>query len=312
MAVATGQNAVIALNYETTFGTSPASGYFALPFVNFTLQPQRNLIEDNLIVAGRDPERPTRGIVETTGTTRVPLDLRGIGYWLKLFFGDPITTGVDPFTHVFSSGAAALPSASIEQQHADVPAYWLHNGVSAQSWTMTATPEGLAEMEINLVGAASPTDTVSNIGATTPTPVTRFNMFEGVLNKDSTKLGKVLQVSLPFNNNLEFSRYVGDAGVIGDIDPGRTSVEGEMQIRFDSLALFTEAENATVSELDLLFEITPAVSSLNFNLPQIELGEVGAPIEGPAGVVATFPFRASKTAGEQMLNVTLINDIASY
>lgn len=312
MAVATGSNSRIALNYETTFGDPPASGYFFLPFVSFTLQPQRNLIEDNLIVAGRDPERPTRGILETTGTTEVPLDVRGIGYWLKLFFGDPVTTGVDPFTHVFNSGAAALPSAAIEQQHPDTPAYWLHDGVSAQSWTMTAQAEGLAQMQINLIGADSPVAATSGVGTPTAVPVERFNMFQGVLNKDSTKLGKVLQVSLPFNNNIDVSRYVGDAGVIGDVDPGRTSVEGEMQIRFDDISLFQEAQNATVSELDLLFEITPAAKSLNFNLPQIELGEVGAPIEGPAGVIATFPFRASKTGAEQMLNVTLINDVASY
>lgn len=312
MAVATGQNAQIAFVFESTFGTSPASGYTYVPIITFTHGEERNLIEDNVIVAGRDPERPARGIIDASGTTRVPLDLRGIGYWLKLFMGAPQTTGSDPFTHVFESGAAALPSASIEQQHSDVPAYWLHNGVIANGWTLTIEPEGLAEMDISLIGAASPSDTSSNAGTPGTIVVTRFNQFQGTIDRDSSPLGKVLRATLPFNNQYDVSRYVNDAGAIGDVDPGKTQANGEIVVRFDDLSLFTAAENATALELDLTWEISVGVSSLNLNLPQIDIGNARAPIEGPGGVQATFPYNASKTAGEQMLIATLINDVASY
>ncbi|MGI9499867.1 MAG: phage tail tube protein [Geminicoccaceae bacterium] len=312
MAVATGANAKIALAYESTFGTSPASGYFQLPFITFAHGQSQNLLEDDTIVVDRDPQRPGRGVIDASGTTRVPLDFRGIGYWLKLFMGDPVTTGSDPFTHVFSSGAASLPSASIEQQHPDVPAFFLHNGVQANAWTLQIQAEGLVEMSINLIGSASPSS--GTTGAGTPSVITpvRFNQFQGTIDRDSSPLGKVLRATLPFTNNIAVSRYVNDAGAVGDIDPGRTAANGEVTVRFDDLTLFAAAEAVTALELDLTWTISVGASSINFNLPQIDLGNAPAPIEGPGGVQATFPYQASRTAGEQMLDVTLINDIASY
>ena len=114
MGRARGANAKIVGAFETTYGTPPASGFMPLPFVRSTLGPEQGLVEDDLLGNGREKYDPTLDVVVNDGQVVVPVDLRNFGHWLKLLLGAPTTSGTDPYTHTFESGATALPSMSVE------------------------------------------------------------------------------------------------------------------------------------------------------------------------------------------------------
>ena len=110
MARAQGARAQMALAFETVYGTPPASGYTRLPFASTTLGSEQPLITSELLGYGRDPLAPIKDAVTADGDVVAPIDAEAFGFWLKAAFGEPITSGSDPWTHELRSGSLTLPS----------------------------------------------------------------------------------------------------------------------------------------------------------------------------------------------------------
>lgn len=91
MARARGANAVMAAVFETTYGTTPGTGFRKLPFVSANLGEEQSLIESDLLGYGRDPLTPAYDVVSNESDIVVPMDHRNIGFWLKGLFGNPTT-----------------------------------------------------------------------------------------------------------------------------------------------------------------------------------------------------------------------------
>src|SRR6056297_3014905 len=129
MARAQGARALMALAFETTYGTPPASGFSRMPFASTSLGAEQPLLNSELLGYGRDPLAPIKDAVTADGDVVVPLDAEAFGFWLKAAFGAPTTTGVEaPYTHEFQSGSWTLPSMSIETGMPEVPRYAMYSG----------------------------------------------------------------------------------------------------------------------------------------------------------------------------------------
>ena len=63
MARAQGARAQMALAFETTYGTPPASGYSKMPFANASLGAEQPLQTSELLGYGRDPQAPIKDAV---------------------------------------------------------------------------------------------------------------------------------------------------------------------------------------------------------------------------------------------------------
>lgn len=136
MARARGANALMALAFETTYGTPPGSGFKKVPFVSAALGEQQNLIESDLLGYGRDPQQPARDVINNDGDVVVPLDLRNFGYWLKLLLGAPTST----------QGVAASGSFTFDGQ----PANNSTITIGGADWTFVSSgPSG----DESLIGA---------------------------------------------------------------------------------------------------------------------------------------------------------------
>ncbi len=136
MARARGANAIMALAFESAYGTPPGSGFKRVPFVSAALGEQQNLIESDLLGYGRDPQQPARDVINNDGDVVVPLDLRNFGYWLKLLFGAPTTT----------QGVAASGSFTFDDQ----PANNSTISIGGADWTfVSSAPSG----DESLIGA---------------------------------------------------------------------------------------------------------------------------------------------------------------
>ena len=87
MARAQGARALMALAFETTYGTPPASGFTRMPFASTSLGAEQPLLNSELLGYGRDPLAPIKDAVTADGDVVVPLDADAFGFWLKAAFG---------------------------------------------------------------------------------------------------------------------------------------------------------------------------------------------------------------------------------
>ncbi|MCS0501380.1 phage tail tube protein [Ancylobacter mangrovi] len=314
MGRALGINALMSLGFEAAYGTTPANGFRRMPFVSTTLGAEQGLLADDLAGTGRDPLMPGRDIINAGGDVVVPLDLRNIGVWLRLLLGDPTTTAdEDVYTHLFESGAASLPSVSVEIGHPEVPSYTMNTGLSANSLAIRMQRSGLAQATFALIGQNEvPPVGASVAGAPTELEMVRFNQFQGSVTRDGVALGNVVSADLTYSNNLETVEVIRADGAIGGVDPGKAAFNASLTVRFDSLDLLDQAVAGDDCALEFGFAIG-ADATLVLTVPSVYLPRPKRPITGPGGVQATFTCQGARpAAGEAMFTATLVNDVESY
>jgi len=312
MGRARGANAKVAGAFETTYGTVPASGFIPLPFARASLGPEQGLIEDDLLGNGREKYDPTQDVVTNDGNIVVPVDLRNFGHWLKLLFGAPTTTGADPYTHAFASGAASLPSMSLEVQLPDVPSHEMNYGMRGNSMQISMGRSGLLNATIELVGKGAD-DRASASGAgvlATALALARFRQATGEITREGTKLGSIVSAELNYTNNLDKVETIQPDGEIEDADPAQAMASGSITARYDSLTLHNDATNRTPVSLTFGWTLAGGYS-LIFTAPRVFLPRVKTPIDGPSGIQSSHNWMASGQDGN-CLTVELINDVASY
>lgn len=91
MGRARGANALLNAKFESVYGTPPGGNFLRMPFVTSNLGAEQGLIESDLLGQGRESYDPTLDVVEAAGDLTVPVDVRRIGEWLRLFFGAAVS-----------------------------------------------------------------------------------------------------------------------------------------------------------------------------------------------------------------------------
>ena len=311
MGRARGANAKLAAAFESTYGTPPLSGFMGMPFVSSNLGAEQPLLESDLLGAGRESYDPTYDVVSNDGDVVVPVDVRYIGHWLKLLLGAPSTTGTDPYTHDFTSGAASLPSMSIETQMPDTPAYAMGYGLKANQMKIQMQRRGLLNATFSLVGKGenAPKATADAGTLATALVMSRFAQATGEIKRQGTKLGSIVSADFGFTNNLDKIETIQPDGEIEGADGGTAMATGSLVARFDSLTLAQDATNQ--APVALSWSWTLGSYSLELACPRVFLPRVKRPITGPGGVQATFNWQASGD-GAPALTATLINDVDAY
>lgn len=308
-----GWNNTLIFAYEGTYGTAEASGeYYKLPFVSCDLGMDQALIEDDIMGLGRDPQAPTYDLKRVTGQVVVPLDLRNIGYWLKLAFGNPATSGTGPYTHIWTSGGTSLPSACIEIAHPSVPAYFMNTGVRCESIAFSVSRTAPPTATLQLVGrgeakATSATDADPNTLA-----VVRFDAFEGVINRSGSALSNVVSADLSYSNNLEVVETLRADALIEAAEPGMSALTGSITSRFGATTLYDDA--IAQSGLDIQMKYTSGAHSLTLEAQKAYLPVSKRNISGPGGVEFTSDFQGADDSSEgEMFEVTLVTpDTGTY
>jgi hypothetical protein len=260
----------------------------------------------------RDAATPFQDIITVQGNAVVPIDVINIGHWLRLLFGAPVTTGTNPnFIHTFGSGAATLPSQAIEIAHPDVPSFEVCVGARAGSLDIDFSPTGAAQATIGLMAQGSSRAVTTAAGTPTSAAYTRFSKHQGSISRGGSALAQVTGARLSFNNNMEMVRTIRADRKLEGIDPGVSLITGQVTTRFESTTLLTQGADGTSAEFAFAYTID-ANTSLTFTVHEAYLSLAKTPIPGPAGVEATFDFRAAfnATAGRAM-TVVLRNSQAA-
>lgn len=310
---AIGANCRVNMFPETTYGIAPGGNWRRMPFISVDLGAEQPLIDNPIIGAGnnRDPATPFQDTVTVQGQAVVPIDLINIGHWLRLLLGAPVTTGTSPnFIHTFGSGAITLPSNAIEIAYPDVPSFDACTGARANSLDLDFSPSGPANATIGLMAQGSLRAGASVAGTPTSAAITLFNKAQGSIQRAGSPLAQVTGARVNFTNNMEMVRTIRADRRIEGVDPGISAATGQITVRFENTALLTQAQDGTAAAFDFAYTIN-ANRSLTFTLHEVYLALAKTPIEGPAGVEATFDFRAAfNAAATRMMTAVLRNDQA--
>lgn len=315
MARARGANALMAAKFETTYGTPPAGNYMQMPFVSSALGEERGLIESDLLGQGRESYDPTPDVANNDGDVVVPVDLRRFGQWLKLFFG-PATTVAGGSgaanVHTFVSGAAALPSLSVEVGLPQVPSFGMNYGVTGNIMRIAMSRGGLLNATLGLIAQGETLSSTTSAGTPSAVTIERFAQATGTVKQGATTLADIVSADFTFSNSIDKVEVIRGDGRIGGADAGMAMASGTIVCRFGDTTLLDIATGGT--PVDLNFGWTKAGtpnSSLLFDLPRVFLPRSKRPITGPAGVQASFNFQASGQGGH-VCTVTLSNDVTGY
>ena len=308
MARAQGARAQMALAFETTYGTSPATGYTQMPFATASLGAEQPLLSNELLGYGRDPLAPILDAVTADGSVVVPIDTEAFGFWLKGALGAPVTTGTGPYTHVFTSGNWSLPSLSIETGLPEVPSYAMYGGcvVDKIGWQMARS--GLLTANVDLIAQGETLATTS--GAGTPAPVTlkRFGHFNGSLTRNGADIGNIVGADLSYANNLDRVETIRADGKIDGADPSIAALTGKIDVRFADTTLLTQAINNTECSLEFGYSL-PTGEGLTIDVHRVFLPRPRREIQGPQGIQMSFDWQAAQQeSGDPMVTITLVNN----
>tara|TARA_R110002072_G_scaffold254582_1_gene413494 strand:+ start:520 stop:1434 length:915 start_codon:yes stop_codon:yes gene_type:complete len=304
----------MALAFETTYGTPPASGFVRMPFASTTLGAEQPLMNSELLGYGRDPLPPIKDAVTADGNVVVPIDAQAFGFWLKAAFGQPVTSGTapGPFTHEFRSGSWTLPSMSIETGMPEVPRYAMYAGcvLDTLSWQMQRS--GLLTATASLVAQGETVATSSAAGTQSELALQRFGHFNGAIARDGQPLGNIVSAEITWANTLDRVETIRSDGRIDGADPSIAALTGRIEVRFADPLLVTQAISGDPCELAFVYTL-PSGESLTLVAHAVYLPRPRIEISGPQGVQATFDWQAARdSALGRMCTVTLINDIEEY
>jgi hypothetical protein len=313
MSRAYGWNARMLLGFETTYGTSPLPANFHLiPFVSSDLDSSQGLIESNVLGLGRDPTAPFQDVINVDGDIVVPVDLRNIGLWLKALLNAPTTTGDDPYTHVFKSGAITLPSIAIETGLPEIPDYPIFTGVRANSMAFNFARSGEAQITVGLIGQGEAPQNATISNAEIEFDYARFSQFQGSIKQGGQVLANVTSASVTYSNNLEKIETIRDDGKIDGVDPGVASLSGNIAVRYADNILMDKARAGTPIDLELSY-IIDADRQFVITCHEVYLPKPKRSVSGPNGIEASYDFQGAKdVALGNMMTITLINDVEIY
>jgi hypothetical protein len=172
------------------------------------------------------------------------------------------------------------------------------------------TPTGAATATFGLLGQGSVRTGATSGGTPTSAAYTAFNKAQGSITRSSVALAQVTGARLTYANGMEAVRTIRADRRVEGVDPGIARCTGQITVRFENTTLLAQAQAGTSAEFALAFTID-ANRSLTITLHEVYLALAKTPIEGPAGVEASFDFRAAFNAtATRMMTAVLRNQQA--
>lgn len=318
--VARGYKTTCLLDFETSFGVAPDTpAARRLPINTFSLNVSRAKNSAATLTGRRDPVEPFDGNAECSGALTVPMDVRAFPWWLKLMFGEPVTTGTGepaeaPYTHVFKPGDTG-PSGIVQVTYGTTPeTYGKFSGCKVSSLSIQTGGDGELTATVNLAGRSGEFSQTNYHADAVLVPMKRLNNFQAALKDGNAEIATVTQFDLTVDNGLDTSiRTLGSKGMVYDIPEGIMSVTGTMTMLFTGLTMLERAKNSTEMSLELAWEIDSS-NKITIKLPEVQLQYQGPTVDGPTGVMAEYPFVAyhSDGADNACLVATVVNDVEAY
>ena len=314
MAHQKGSTVDLLIGYETTFATAPAAGY-QMSVNSFGVKANRNKNKPETLTGSRNPAEPFDGNVSVAGPIVVPIDSGVMPYWLAAMFGDPASTGTDPYVHEFKI-ADIMPSFTLEPGYTDLATDQFNQfvGCKVSGFSITVGGDGELVANIDVAGVDESLEATSFDAAPTAVTLARLDNFEAAIAEGGGALANATELAINIDFGLDLDKYViGANGVLGSIPEGIVGVSGNIKTLFENTTLLDKALNSTESSIKLT--ITNAASSVF----EIEIGELqyernSVDVPGPQGLLVDLNFQGyyANDAEASAVVMRVTNAVASY
>jgi hypothetical protein len=296
------QNSRSGLSYivESTFGTTPAGNFTALPYNTHSLNLSKDRVQGNEIQPDRMLRVDRHGNIQAGGD--IVVDLRD---------GD-----FDPFLesamfNVWDATPVAAPDVlkvgttpkyfSFEDAANDIAQYRLFTGMAVSSMAISLAPNQMVTTTFSMVGK---TGTISGSAKTVDAASANqpFDAYSGDLSignvAGATTSAIVTSLDFTIDNSLSPTFVIGDDST-PQLEYGMAAVEGTFTAYFEDAALITRFLDEVESELIVSVNDPTAANEYTFSFPRIKINGADVPVDGGTGSrVITLPFVALYDATE--------------
>jgi hypothetical protein len=320
MAIQKGSTASVMIGIENAaFGTAATTG-FVLP-VNYgeNVAGTQAINAVNTIRGNRNPNQGFRGNRRVGGSVPVPVDSVCLPYWLIAMFGDPTSSGSDPYTHEWKV-ANTQPSFTYEKAFTDLTTdrYNRFKGCKLDGFSLEYGGDQELAISFNLVGASDSFETSAFDGSPTSPTLSRINNFDGAVAEGGSSSDIITRVSLDVNLGLDMRDEmipIGNSGVRSAIPEGSVQISGTVTAHFDDDGYTLLGKGVAGTESSLKLTHTASASSIfELEFQEIEYGRPGVPIPTPEGLLIELPFTAHYEDGAEASAIVarITNATASY
>lgn len=320
MVWASNSNFQLVMDFEATYGTSPAASSragFKLPFTSFDLSENQPPQQSNIIGAGRHAGRPFYGNKVCQGTLVGPIDNGAvIGYILKAVFGAPTTTGSgDPYSHAFKIGTTT-PTFLLEKGYTDLttPEYLLYNGCKATGISFSFTPNGQLQYSLSIVAAGETPGTSAYQASPTDLryPSAIYYPCDAAISEGGSPVTNIEELSFNFMNNSVLGYGLSGTGKATAASEGGPTIDGRIKAFFDAMTILTKGENHTESSLSVA--CTQTTHSFTLSVDELEYSHNTPAVNSPGASYLDLSFIGYyvNAAAASDFRAVLVNGTASY
>ncbi|MCK5312911.1 MAG: hypothetical protein KAJ62_12420, partial [Desulfobacteraceae bacterium] len=208
MTQATGALSKLVMGFETIYKTPPADG-FLMSINSSGLKGSRNQNTPATITGNINPVEPFDGNMAVAGEIAVPVDSIAFWYWLKAAFGDPVTTGTDPYEHTFKAGNTR-PSLTLEHQFTNIasPRYFQYVGCKVNALSISMGDDGELIANFSVVGTSEDIETTSFDATPTDIGFSRLKNNQLTLKEGGSAISNAKLVDCSISFNCDTDQYV--------------------------------------------------------------------------------------------------------
>jgi len=286
-----GSRSGLAIATETTYGTSPTTGYSFLPFGTHSLDLTKTMVEGNDIRPDRMPRYLRHGNRNVAGSINAQLR--------KLDF-DSLFESL--FMSSFSSNILKVGNAqkyfSIEDQALDGSAgatkqYRLFKGMAVSGMNLSMAPDQPVNARFDLVGRdlAQASTSIQTATPTTYSTNPPFDSFNGSVTEGGSAITNVTAIDLTMSNDLTNAYSIG-SNIASEPEYGMMTVTGTLTVRYTDSTLINKFLAETASTLTFEIDDQTNANPYTFSLPNIRYTGAAVPIAGTKGRLVTLPFTA--------------------
>lgn len=297
MSFAQGSRSGLSYIVESTFGTTPAGNFTAIPYNTHSLNLTKERVTGNEIQPDRMLRVDRHGNRQTAGD--IAVDLRDGNF-------DPFLESA--LQSSFSTNTLKVGSTpkffSIEDAANDVSQFRVFTGMSVSSMSISIAPNQMVATTFSMIGKDM---TISGTGKTVDaaTIAQPFDAYSGDVNIGD--VGGAAATAIVTSIDFSIDNAMAPTFVVGDdatpfLETGMATVEGTFTAYFEDAALINRFIDEVETALNVSVDDPTGSNAYTFTFPKIKINGADVPVDGQTSRIITLPFVAlyDTTAGTNL------------